>query len=234
MDSPKPPEEQLTEALRESGDVQRLLYAAAHELKQPLRTISTYAQLLQRQKTDDPQARELTSFIVHAATEMNRLVEDLLKYSRAGNSVRRTTVKLNTVVQWAVLNLQEVIQECNAEVICEDLPELSIDESQFVQVFQQLFSNALKFRGTETPRIEVTGIEEAETCRISVRDNGPGVEPRFHEQIFEPFKRLHGKEIPGSGLGLALCKKIVHAHGGKIWVESDGVHGSVFQIALPI
>ncbi|MBV9764045.1 MAG: hypothetical protein JOZ48_04290 [Acidobacteriaceae bacterium] len=101
-------------------------------------------------------------------------------------------------------------------------------------MFQQLFSNALKFRGTETPRIEVTAIEDAEKCRISVGDNGPGVEPRFQEQIFEPFKRLHGKEVPGSGLGLPLCKKIVQAHGGKIWVESDGVHGSVFQIALAI
>ncbi len=234
MDSSKALEEQLAEALRENADLQHLLYAAAHDLKQPLRTIGNYAQLLQRQYAQSPQPNELTSFIVGAVNEMNTLIEDLLKYSRAGNSPRRTTVKLNSVVQWALMNLQNAVRECNAQITYSDLPELSIDESQFVQVFQQLFSNSLKFRSSETPRIEVAADENEEAYTISVIDNGQGIEPRFHEQVFQPLKRLHGKQIPGSGLGLALCRKIVQAHGGRIWVESDGQHGSVFKLTIPV
>jgi len=101
-------------------------------------------------------------------------------------------------------------------------------------MFQQIIGNALKFRGAEAPRIEVTAQEEPEQVVVSVHDNGPGVEPKYHEAVFTPFKRLHGREVPGTGLGLAMCRKIVHAHGGKIWVESDGQHGSTFKFTIPV
>ena len=234
MDSTsKSSEQRLEEVLRQNAELQHLIYAAAHDLKQPLRTISNYAQLLQRQYRGDHNASELTSFIVGAVNEMTKLIEDLLKYSRLGNSPRRTQVNLNAIVQWALVTLQKRIGETDAQIRCGDLPEVAIDESQFVQVFQQLFSNALNFRGSGPPVIEVTAEEQEDVCLISVRDNGQGIDSRFHEQIFEPFKRLHGKEVPGSGLGLALCRKVVQAHGGKIWVESDGTHGSVFKISVP-
>jgi len=255
MDSKSQPfEEQLAQALRENAELrkgleeseralaasqaaadelQRFFYAATHDLRQPLRTIACYAQLLQKQYALDESTSELTAFIAGSAHEMNTLIDDLLKYSRTGESLRRSMVNLASVVQWAMMNLQTAIRECGAQIVYEDLPELPIDESLFVQVFQHLFSNALKFRSAETPRIEITAQEEAQACTISVRDNGQGIEPRFQEQVFQPFKRLHGKQIPGSGLGLALCRKIIEVHGGKIRIESDGEHGSVFRFTVP-
>ncbi|MGA8030122.1 MAG: ATP-binding protein [Bryobacteraceae bacterium] len=211
-----------------------LIYAAAHDLRQPLRTITAYTQMLQRQCAPDPEASELASFIISAANDMNTLLNDLLAYSRIETSPSRKTIHLNSVVQWAIMNLDQMIRSCDARITYANLPELLIDESQFVQLFQRLFSNGLKFRSSEAPAIHVSAEEESETYIISVEDNGQGIELRYHRQIFEPFKRLHGREIPGSGLGLPICQKIVEAHGGKIWVESDGKHGSVFKLSLPV
>jgi signal transduction histidine kinase len=214
-------------------EMQHFVYAVSHDLRAPLRGIFSSAQLLQRQHAQDEQSKELTSFILESANEMNLLVEDLLKYSRVGGSPRLTTVKLDAVAQWAWMNLQSQARETGAEMTHGELPEVNVDESQFVQLFQQLFSNALKFRGEATPRIRVTCEERAGDYLIAVEDNGPGIEPKYHEVVFTPLKRLHAKTIPGTGLGLAICRKIVRAHGGEIWVESDGKHGSVFKFTVP-
>ncbi len=259
MDStPKPREQQLAEARREiaalrealgkseeectrhldaarsaNAELQQFSYAASHDLKEPLRSVSTYAQLLQRHYAEDEHACEFTSFIVDGVNRMNTLIDSLLTYSRTGGPVRRTAVNLNSVVQWALLNLERSVRESEAQIVFGDLPEVLADESQMVQLFQNLLSNSLKYRSSEIPRIEVSSQETEGVHTISVRDNGIGIDPAYQKQIFTAFKRLHGREVPGTGLGLALCRKIIEGHGGRIWVESDGKEGSVFKFTLP-
>jgi signal transduction histidine kinase len=199
-----------------------------------LRAIASYTQLLQRQYASDPEANELSTFAAQGVKDMNTLIEDLLKYSRAGNSPRRTNISLQSVVQWAVLNMQPVLRAAGGEILFQNLPEMNIDESQFVQVFQQLFSNALNFRGVDAPRIEVTAEDDEDGYVISVRDNGVGIDPQYLETVFLPFKRLQGKNIPGNGLGLSVCRKIVRAHGGRIWAESTGKgQGTTVKFTVP-
>lgn len=217
-----------------NDEMQHFVYAISHDLRQPLRTISTFTQLLKRQHAADAETSELTTLIADGVNEMNTLIEEILKYSRINISPARTMVNLSSVVQWAWLNLQKQVHDSGAEISYKDLPEIPIDEAQFVQLFQQLFSNALKFGGGQSPRVEVTAEATAEECMISVRDNGIGIEPKYHELIFTPFKRLHGREVPGIGLGLAICRKIMRAHAGKIWVESEAGRGSLFRMTLPV
>lgn len=255
MDAPSNSiEQQLAAALRENEELKRslseleqsvatanaaveemdhLVYAVSHDFRQLLRTMSSYAQLLQRQFTLNDDASEMTGFIVNGANEMKTLIEDVLKYSRLKTSPERTVIGLGAVVQWAAANMQSRIRETGAEVVHGDLPEVAINESQFVQLFEQLFANALKFRSSEAPKIEVMAQEDSDAYRISVRDNGIGIDAKYHEAIFAPFKRLHGKELAGSGLGLAICRKIIRAHGGRIWVESNPQQGSVFRFTIP-
>ncbi len=253
MDStPSSLEEQLAQALRElelareeakqnraaadlaNEELQQFVYAASHDLQEPLRTVSTYSQLLRREYPDDKQAGEFTAFIDSAAKQMTNLVRDLLAYSRTGGPSRPEMMNVSTAVQRAQLKLADRIREANARVTVSDLPEVFADENQMSQVFEHLIANALAYRGPEPPLIEISSIEGPEFYTITVRDNGPGIEPRFHKQIFLPFKRLHGKYVSGSGLGLTVCRKLVRAHGGDIWVESDGTGGSDFKFTLPI
>jgi signal transduction histidine kinase len=227
-------ERTLAEAQAATEEMEHVIYAVSHDFRQPLRTMSSYAQLLQRQYTLDDDSKEMTAFIINGANEISTLIEDVLKYARVKTSPERTIVNLSAIVQWAAANLQGKIRDSGAQVTCGDLPELAINESQFVQLFEQLFTNALKFRSTDPPKIEVTAEEDTDGYLVSVRDNGIGIEPKYHETVFAPFKRLHGREVPGTGLGLAICRKIVRAHGGKIWVESDGQHGSAFRFTVPV
>jgi light-regulated signal transduction histidine kinase (bacteriophytochrome) len=213
--------------------LQHFSYAASHDLKEPLRTISTYTQLLQREYGDAPQAAEFTAFIADGIQRMNALIESLVIYSRTGAPRRRIAVSLQSLIQWALLNLEPYVRESGAQITCGDLPTVMVDETQMVQLFQNLLSNALKYRSSDPPCIVVSSDETAEGYIISVQDNGIGIDPRYQSQIFAPFKRLHGREVPGVGLGLALCRKIVEGHGGRIWVESDGKRNSVFKFTLP-
>ncbi len=214
-------------------ELQYFVYAASHDLQQPLRAIGTHAQLLQRQIPDNERIREFTTVIVQNAAQMNKLITNLLTYSRSGNTAQCAPLKLNAPLQWALFNLEKDIQQCGAQVISGELPEAFADEKQMVTVFENLLTNSLKYRGAEPPRVEVAGEPGDEFHTVWVRDNGVGIKPEFHEKVFEPFKRLHGKEIPGSGLGLSICRKILRAHRGKIWVESDGVHGSTVKFTVP-
>ena len=252
--SPTPAEARLVEALRENDelrqtlreiessvaearaqteDMERLIYALSHDFRTPLRTMSSYAQLLQRQYASDADANEMTTFIVSGANDMKVLIEDVLKYSRIKTSPDRTTINLQSVVQWAAANLQQRVAETGARISCGDLPEVAVNESQFVQLFEQLFRNSLTYGGADPPVIEVSSEEQADAYLISVRDNGSGIAREYQESVFTPFKRLHGKERPGTGMGLTICRKIVRAHGGRIWVESDGQHGSDFRFTVP-
>jgi light-regulated signal transduction histidine kinase (bacteriophytochrome) len=223
------------EAVRSANEeLQVFSYAVSHDLKEPLRSISSYAQLLQRHYPNDERAAELTSFITDGVKRVNTLIENLLTYSRTGAPNRRTAINLNSVIQWALLNLERSIRESGAQVTCGDLPALIADESQMVQLFQNLILNSLKYRSSDAPVIHISAEAGDDSYTIALRDNGIGIEPRYHQQIFTAFKRLHGREVPGTGLGLALCRKIVEGHGGRIWVESEGTQGSVFKFTLPL
>lgn len=217
-----------------SEELQQFVYAASHDLQEPLRTVSTYSQLLRREYPDDRQASEFTAFIDSAAKQMTNLVRDLLAYSRTSGPSRPAMMTLGTAVQRVQLKLADRIRNAGARIAVGDLPEVFADENQMSQVFEHLIANAFTYRGPEAPVIEISSVEGPEFHTITVRDNGPGIEPRFHKQIFMPFKRLHGKQLSGSGLGLTVCRKLVHAHGGDIWVESQGTGGSEFKFTLPV
>ena len=226
-------ERNLIAAQNATAELQHFVYAASHDLQEPLRSISTYTQLLHRDYAKDKQAGEFAGFVHDGVTQMNALIRDLLTYSRTGNPGRRNSVNLSAPVQWALFKLAAPIKEAGASITHQDLPDIEIDDAQIAMVFENLFSNAIKFRGEAPPVVEVSSEENGDGYTISVRDNGVGIDPRFHDHVFLPFKRLHGKNIPGTGLGLAICRKIVQAHGGRIWVESDGKTGSNFKFTLP-
>jgi light-regulated signal transduction histidine kinase (bacteriophytochrome) len=220
----------LAKAARE--ELQHFVYAASHDLQQPLRTVATHAQLLQREFPDHPRAKEFAAVIVESATEMNTLVSDLLNYSRVGNDPRLAGVSLSSPLQWAIYKLGGLITELGGKVETDDLPEVLADEKQIAIVFEHLLKNSLLYRSQTPVLIKVSAEEQDDGYTISVQDNGEGIKPDYHEKVFEPFKRLHSKEVPGSGLGLAICRKILHAHQGRIWVESDGEHGSTVKFTL--
>lgn len=226
-------ERNLIAAQSATAELQHFVYAASHDLQEPLRSISTYTQLLHRDYAKDKQATEFAGFVNDGVTQMNALIRDLLTYSRTGNSGRRSSVNLSAPVQWALFKLATPIKETGASITHQDLPDVEIDDAQIAMLFENLLSNAIKFRGEAAPVVEISSEENGEGYTISVRDNGVGIDPRFHDQVFLPFKRLHGKNIPGTGLGLAICRKIVQAHGGRMWVESDGKAGSNFKFTLP-
>jgi signal transduction histidine kinase len=214
-------------------ELQEFVYAASHDLKEPLRSISSYTQLLQRHASEPEQMAEYSRFIIDGVNSASKLLEQLLRLSRAGSNPKRSMVKLGVPLQAALFRLQSLSRELHAEVVCGDLPEFSVDQSQFAQLLEHLVDNSLKYRSAAPPRIEISGEETDDGLLLAVRDNGVGIPPEFHQHVFAPFKRLHGREIPGAGLGLAISRKIVEAHDGKIWVESDGTGGSTVKIALP-
>ncbi len=221
-------------ARRAEEELQQFVYAASHDLQEPLRTVSAYAQLLQREHSGNGPAAEFAAFVVSGATQMGNLVRDLLTYSRIRAEPNREIISLQTPLQRALLTLSEQIRGAGAQVTSGVLPEVCADEAQVANVFEHLIGNAIRYRSSEPPAIDINAEEDAEFCTVSVRDNGLGIEPRFHDQVFQPFKRLHGKDLGGTGLGLTMCRKIIRAHGGEIWVESDGSGGSVFKFMLPL
>jgi signal transduction histidine kinase len=216
-------------------ELQQFAYAASHDLQEPLRTIASFTQLLERRYSKDKDASDYTALIVEGVNRMNVLIRDLLQYSRLGSAaeLKRRPVELVNALQWALLNLDHSIREHKATVTQDALPEVIADESQMVQLFQNLIGNSLKYRTELPPLIHVNVEEEEDDWVISVRDNGIGIEPEFKDKVFGVFKRLHGREVPGTGIGLAICRKIVENHGGRIWVESDGKNGSNFRFTLP-
>jgi signal transduction histidine kinase len=166
---------------------------------------------------------------------MHTLISDLLTYSRVGaaSELKRAPFPLGNALQWALLNLDHSLREQKATVTYDEMPEVIANESQMTQLFQNLLSNALKYKGNLPPLIHVGAEDDGDEWTISVRDNGEGINPEYKDHIFGVFKRLHGREVSGTGIGLAICRKIVENHGGHIWVESDGKNGSNFRFTLP-
>jgi PAS domain S-box-containing protein len=221
---------------RSNADLQSFAYAASHDLQEPLRNISTFAELLERRYKGklDTEGDDLISYIVESAVRMGNLVEDLLGYSRliSSDQAPMIGVRLNEAVDWAVGNLQTAIDQSGATVETGPLPTLCGDSLLLSQLFQNLIGNAIKYRGAEPPRIRISAEQMNGEWVISVSDNGLGIDPAYHDKIFGVFRRLHGNEYPGTGIGLALCKRIVEKHGGRIWVESEVGKGATFRFAL--
>jgi light-regulated signal transduction histidine kinase (bacteriophytochrome) len=199
--------------------------------------ISSYTQLLQRRYGErfEPEAKEFMAFVVDGATRMKQLIEDILAYSRVGTRAREfKPTQCENALRKALVNLRAAIEATGASVTHSPLPEVDADEVQLVQLFQNLIGNALKFQGGEPPRIHVSAAERPGAWEIGVRDNGIGIDPQYFERIFMVFQRLHTKtDYPGTGIGLALCKKIVERHGGRIWVASQPGEGATFHFTLP-
>lgn len=231
-------QEKVLELQRSNEDLQQFAYVCSHDLQEPLRVISNYTQLLARRykgKVLDQSADEFIEFVVDATKRMQELINDLLLYSRVqtkGQEFHETNC--STVVELAVANLKMAITETCAEVNCEPLPTVKGDSSQLLQLFQNLISNAIKFRSKATPVINIRAEESPNHWTISVADNGQGFDMKYASRIFIIFQRLHTKEMyPGSGIGLSVCKKIIERHGGRIWVESEPGIGTTFHFTLP-
>jgi PAS domain S-box-containing protein len=230
-------ERQARELMRSNAELQQFAYVASHDLQEPLRMISSYTQLIMRRYGDrlDSEAREFMDFVVDGATRMKQLIEDILVYSRVGTRTRELKpVASEAALAKAVVNLRAAIEASGGTVTHEPLPQVAGDEPQLVQLFQNLIGNALKFKGTEAPRIHVSATEKPDAWEFAVRDNGIGIDPQYFERIFMVFQRLHSKgEYSGTGIGLAICKKVVDRHGGAIRVESRPGEGSTFLFTLP-
>ena len=222
---------------RSNAELEQFAYVASHDLQEPLRMVSSYTQLLARRYKDQlpAEAQEFMHFTVDGAARMKQLIEDLLAYSRVGTKGKELVpVSLEAPLKRALTNLRTAIEESGATVSAEALPTVDADEVQLAQVFQNLIGNALKFRGKAAPRIHVGAAEQAGEWQISIADNGIGIEPQYFERIFMLFQRLHAMgEYPGTGIGLAICKKVAERHGGRIWVSSTPGAGSTFHFTLP-
>jgi light-regulated signal transduction histidine kinase (bacteriophytochrome) len=229
---------QTQELARSNAELQDFAYVASHDLKEPLLVVSGYVQLLAR-RYKGKLGTDADNFIVRAidgVKRMETLINDLLAYSCAGTygeTFKPTDCK--TVFEHTVTNLQAAIKESGAVVTHDRLPPVVADASQLVQLFQNLIGNAIKFRGKRQPCIHISAEEKGNEWVFSVRDNGIGIHPKYAEDIFIMFERLHNRgRYPGTGIGLALCKKIVQRHGGRIWVNSEPGKGSTFYFTISI
>jgi len=226
------------ELARSNAELQQFAYVASHDLQEPLRMVASYTQLLEKRYGDrlDQDAREFMDFIVDGATRMKQLIEDLLAYSRVGTRGKELRpVQSQAALDKALVNLRAAIESAGASIAQDALPEVNADDTQLVQLFQNLVGNAIKFRKKdEPPRIHVGAEDAGNEWRFCVADNGIGIEPQYFERIFMVFQRLHTRdEYAGTGIGLAICKKVVDRHGGRIWVESARGKGSKFYFTLP-
>ena len=225
------------ELTRSNADLEQFAYAASHDLQEPLRSVASSVQLLQKRYEGKLDARADT-FIAHAvsgATRMQALIDDLLAFSRIGNkSNQATDISMESALSAAIANLQQAIVDSNAQITHDALPSVQAQSGQMTQLLQNLLANAIKFRGVKPATVHVGARQAGREWVFSVADQGIGIEPKYFNRIFELFKRLHTREeYAGTGIGLALCKKIVERHGGRIWVESEPGRGTTFFFAWP-
>jgi len=226
------------ELKRSNDELQQFAYIASHDLQEPLRMVASYTQLLAKRYKGrlDSDADEFIAYAVDGSNRMRGLIQDLLAYSSAGtNGTALREISSENALKEALTNLRATIEESGAVVTHDSLPAITTDDTQLAQVFQNLVGNAIKYRSAEVPRVHVSATKNGgKEWIFSVRDNGLGIDPQYFERIFILFQRLHGqKEFKGTGIGLAICRKIVERLGGRIWVESQPKKGSTFYFALP-
>jgi light-regulated signal transduction histidine kinase (bacteriophytochrome) len=223
--------------LHSNRELEQFAYVASHDLQEPLRAVNSYAQLIARkyQGNLDAKADKYIGYIMEGATRMQQLINDLLDFSRVGTRGKELKpTDCEAVLSQVRDNLKVAIAESNAVVTHEPLPTVMGDETQLIQLLQNLISNAIKFRREEPPRVHVSAVQREKEWAFEVRDNGIGMESEYFERIFMIFQRLHSRsEYPGNGIGLANCKKIVDRHGGCIWVESMPGVGTTFHFTIP-
>ena len=230
--------QQAEELARSNAELQQFAYIASHDLREPLRKIRSYTELLQRRYQGhlDDRADQYITYVVDGAARMQQFIADLLLYSQVGTQeppLEPTDFEM--ILDQVLADLEMVIQEEKAVIIRDPLPIVArADFKQMTQLLQNLIANAIKFRRHEAPRIHISAVEEEGQWLFAVRDNGIGIEPQYAQRIFQIFQRLHAKtEYPGTGIGLAICKKIVERHNGRIWLESEVGRGTTFYFTIP-
>ena len=222
---------------RSNADLEQFAYVASHDLSEPLRKVANFCQLLERQYGDqlDDKAKQYLDFAVDGAKRMQVLIADLLAFSLVGRSTEQfTEVDIDAVVVRAMANLDQRLAEAGAQVVRTSLPNARGDASLLTALFQNLIANSVKYRSTEPPRVEIAAAEDGGAWRFTVSDNGIGIDPKYGDRIFAIFQRLHLRDqYGGTGIGLALCRKIVEFHGGRIWLAERRGPGATFQFTLP-
>ena len=225
------------EVERSNAELEQFAYVTSHDLREPLRMISSFLQLLERRYKDqlDQDANEFIGYAVDGAKRLDAMINDILIYSRVANKEKKFThVHCDKVLDEAYLNLKTSIEETNAEIFNDPLPTIMIDEHLMIQLFQNLIGNAIKYRSENKPKIYISSYKEDKQWLFSVKDNGIGISQEYLDKIFTIFQRLHtNEEYDGTGIGLAIAQKIVHQHGGDIWAESELGEGSTFYFTIP-
>jgi light-regulated signal transduction histidine kinase (bacteriophytochrome) len=230
--------EKLTEQLLHSNqELEQFAYIASHDLQEPLRAITSYTQLLSRRYEGqiDEKADKYIHYIVDGASYMQQLIQDLLTYSRVGRGeLNLEPIDLNQMLRQVEKNLDVAIAESNTVLAYDPLPTITADLHQLTRLLQNLISNSIKYRGDRTPVIQITVEDRSQEWQFSIQDNGIGFDPQYAERVFVVFQRLHTRrKYPGTGIGLAICKKIVDRHHGRIWVDSVPDEGATFYFTIP-
>ena len=230
--------ELVKELARSNKELEQYAYVTSHDLKEPLRMVSSFTQLLEKRYRGkfDEDADEFIEYIIDGSSRMERLLDDILEYSRIKTETETfEQVDLEVIIDEIVHNLKFKIEESKIKIDHDPLPVVNANRSQMLQLFQNLISNAIKFHSKKTPHIYISAQKQANKYVFTVKDNGIGIDPKYQERIFKIFKRLHTREeYPGTGIGLSITKKIVQYHGGSIWVKSERDKGSEFYFTLPI
>ena len=225
------------ELARSNEQLRRFAFVVSHELQEPLRMVKSYTQLLARRYTGslDSTADEYIGYVVDGTARMEKFIRDMLSYSQsAEGALDLVKASLNVPLHMALLELEATLRESGATVTSDTLPTLHIDTMRMSQVFRNLIGNAIKYRSDASPRIHVSSATRDSECTVSIADNGLGIDPKYADTVFVLFKRLHGREKSGSGVGLAVCKEIVEHHGGRIWFDSTPGHGTTFHFTVPL
>lgn len=223
---------------RSNAELKKFAYVASHDLQEPLNQVANYVQLLEMryQNQLDEDANEFITFAVEGVSLMQTLIDDVLAYSRVDmQGIEFELTEVEKPLNQALANLRTRIAESGAIISHDPLPTVLADSTQLMQLFQNLIANAIKFRSEKAPEIHIGASRLEDSWLLSVRDNGIGIEPQFSDRIFIIFQRLHARdEYPGTGMGLAICKKIVECHRGQIWVESELGQGATFYMKIPL
>ncbi|HCJ66140.1 MAG TPA: two-component sensor histidine kinase [Elusimicrobia bacterium] len=227
----------LAELERSNKELEQFAYVASHDLQEPLRMVASFVSLLEKRYGDklNTEAKEFINYAVEGSNRLQKLINDLLVYSRLSTRGKSfEPVDCHSILGQIIVNLSVAIEENQAIITNDDLPNVMADSSQMVQLFQNLIENAIRFRSKENPQIHISATEKGDEWVFSVRDNGIGIDPEHFERIFVIFQRLNPRaDYPGAGMGLSICKKIVERHGGKIWVNSEPAKGSTFYFTIP-